>query len=209
MKLSVVDINGKKQEDQNFTSLERPVDAGVMHANYLLERYQRAAARQGSSSTKTKAEVSGGGCKPYRQKGTGHARRGSNRTPLRPGGGIVFGPKPRDFSFKMNRKVIKLSIKSILTAKQDKLRILKVAEDQLLKTSQMANFLKVNKIESGKKALFLLDFNEDLNLERAVRNLANVKIASPHYIPISVAADADLIVVSVAAYAILQEKVLS
>ena len=209
MKLSVVDIKGAKQESVDFSALERDLDSGLQHVNHLLDRYQKAVIRQGSSSTKTKAEVSGGGAKPYRQKGTGHARRGSNRTPLRPGGGIAFGPKPRSYAFKLNNKAVKLSVKSILTAKSDAIVILKDAESQVLKTAQMVKFLEAQKITTAQKALFVLDLNEDLLLERAVRNIANVKIATPNSIPVSVASEADLIVLSPASYAILKEKVFS
>lgn len=134
---------------------------------------QLANKRQGTQSTKTRAEVRGGGRKPWRQKGTGHARQGSIRSPQWKGGGVVFAPKPRDYSVRMNRKEKALAIKSALTSRvnADKFMVLDQFGFDEIKTKKMKevlNNLKVN------KALIVLD-KKDANVELSARNLPNVR----------------------------------
>lgn len=207
MKLNIIDINGKQTGTSEVVFLESTLDDGLIHGHYLLDKYQKSAVRAGTASTKTKGEVSGGGVKPYKQKGTGHARRGSNRTPLRVGGGIVFGPKPRSFKHKLNSKQIALALRSAFAAKQENMVVLDVPADSLIKTAVIAKVLAGLNISEGRRALFILDIN-DHNIELGARNLANISIAYPNKIPVSVLLNADKVLISQAALAVLKEKVL-
>ena len=143
-------------------------NAAVMHAaviNYL------ANQRQGTQSTLTRTEVSGGGKKPWRQKGTGHARQGSTRAPQWRHGGIVHAPKPRDYSYSLNKKVRKLALKSALSDKvlSGDLIVLDELKLETYKTKVVADCLKA--IGAGKKTLIVLDNNDAF----AVKSIANIK----------------------------------
>ncbi|MGN1317864.1 MAG: 50S ribosomal protein L4 [Lachnospirales bacterium] len=149
------------------------VNTHVMHqavVQYL------ANQRQGTQSTLTRAEVRGGGRKPWRQKGTGRARQGSIRSPQWTGGGVVFAPKPRDYSFKLNKKVKRLALKSALTTKVNDNKLVVVDEIALneIKTKEMANVLK--NINVGKALVVLEDDNKNAVL--SARNIPTVKTAS-------------------------------
>ena len=145
----------------------------VMHlavVNYL------ANQRQGTQSTKTRAEVRGGGRKPYRQKGTGRARQGSIRSPQWVGGGVVFAPKPRDYSFKLNKKVKRLALQSALSTKVAEGKIIVLDELTLaeVKTKEMAKVLE--NIKCG-NALIVMDGSNE-NVILSARNIPEVKTAS-------------------------------
>ncbi len=143
------------------------------HLVHMAVVSQLANKRQGTQSAKTRAEVRGGGRKPWRQKGTGHARQGSIRSPQWKGGGVVFAPKPRDYSFKMNRKERKLAIKSALTSRvnEEKFMVLDQFGFNEIKTKKMKEVLDNLKV---KKALIVLDKKDD-NVELSARNLPNVR----------------------------------
>ncbi|MDI9509873.1 MAG: 50S ribosomal protein L4 [Clostridiales bacterium] len=134
---------------------------------------QLANKRQGTQSTKTRAEVRGGGRKPWRQKGTGHARQGSIRSPQWKGGGVVFAPKPRDYSVRMNRKEKALAIKSALTSRvnADKFMVLDQFGFDEIKTKKMKEVLDNLKVT---RALIVLDKKDD-NVALSARNLPNVR----------------------------------
>ncbi len=143
-------------------------NAVVMHAavvNYL------ANQRQGTQSTLTRTEVSGGGKKPWRQKGTGHARQGSTRAPQWRHGGVVHAPKPRDYSYSLNKKVRRLALKSALSDKvlQGNLIVLDELKLEAYKTRVVADCLKA--IGAGKKTLIVLENNDAF----AVKSIANIK----------------------------------
>ncbi len=143
------------------------------HLVHMAVVSQLANKRQGTQSAKTRAEVSGGGRKPWRQKGTGHARQGSTRSPQWTGGGVVFAPKPRDYSFKMNRKEKALAIKSALTSRvnESKIFVLDELNFDEIKTKKMVavlNNLKVN------KALVVLGEKNDIVLNSA-KNIPTVR----------------------------------
>lgn len=149
------------------------VNEHVMHqavVQYL------ANQRQGTKSTKTRAEVRGGGRKPWRQKGTGRARQGSIRSPQWTGGGVVFAPKPRDFSFKLNKKVKRLALKSALTSKVNSNKFVVVDDIKLneIKTKEMINVLK--NINASKALVVLEEGNRNVVL--SARNIPDVKTAS-------------------------------
>jgi len=143
------------------------------HLVHMAVVQQLANKRQGTQSAKTRAEVSGGGRKPWRQKGTGHARQGSTRAPQWKGGGVVFAPKPRDYSFKMNKKEKALAIKSALTSRvnEAKFFVLDDLSFDAIKTKKMKAVLDNLKIQ---KALVILD-KKDENVLLSARNLPKVR----------------------------------
>ncbi len=134
-----------------------------------------ANQRQGTKGTKTRSEVRGGGRKPWRQKGTGRARQGSIRSPQWTGGGVVFAPKSRDYSFKLNKKVKRLALKSVLTSRvtENKLIVLDDLSFDSIKTKNMVNVVNNLKLT---KALFVID-NNDKNVILSARNIQNIKTA--------------------------------
>ena len=145
------------------------------HAVHMAVVQYLANNRQGTKSTKTRAEVRGGGRKPWRQKGTGRARQGSIRSPQWTGGGVVFAPKPRDFSFKLNKKLKRLALKSVLTDKvrNGNLVVLDEINFPEVKTKNMVGVCK--SLELG-KALFVMD-GSNKNVMLSARNIPTVKTA--------------------------------
>ena len=144
------------------------------HLVHMAVVRQLANKRQGTQKAKTRSEVSGGGRKPWRQKGTGHARQGSTRAPQWTGGGVVFAPVPRDYSFKMNKKERRIALKSALTTRvqENKLVVLDELKLDAIKTKDMQNVLNNLKVE---KAMVVTD-NE--NVIASARNIPNVITAS-------------------------------
>jgi large subunit ribosomal protein L4 len=141
---------------------------------YDVVKMQMAARRSGTASTKTRSDVSGGGKKPWRQKGTGRARAGTSRSPIWRGGGIVFGPHPRDYSFSVPKKVRKKALISVLSMKlkEDKMLILKDFPMEKISTKAFKNVVDLFGL---KKVLFVLD-QEDAVLLKSSRNIRNVKM---------------------------------
>ena len=172
-KTQVLNQKGEKVKDiilkDSVWNIE--VNEPVMHDAIVLAQ---ASLRQGTASTKTRSEVSGGGRKPYKQKGTGNARQGSTRSPQWPGGGIVFGPKPRKYDKKQNRKERRLALKSVLSSKFQEKELV-VVENLNLETAKTKDFNAMLKnLKVDKKALVVFaDDNENLFL--ASRN--NNKVA--------------------------------
>jgi len=155
------------------------------HAVHMAVIQHLANRRQGTKSTKTRAEVRGGGRKPWRQKGTGRARQGSTRSPQWTGGGVVFAPKPRDFSFKLNKKLKRLALKSVLTDKvqNDKLVVLDSLELSEIKTKAMANVCTSLGLDT---ALIVMDGSNgtNQNVVMSARNLPDVKTAGVNTISV-------------------------
>jgi large subunit ribosomal protein L4 len=178
-------------------------------ANDLLHRAvvrQLAHARQGTASTLTRAEVAGGGRKPYKQKGTGRARQGSIRTPLRPGGGVVFGPKPRSYELGMNRKERRLALRTALMARLDDLIVVKGFGSGLdtPKTREITAALGRFGIEAGTKVLLILDGASEA-VKLSVRNLEKVKLIAADQLNVFDLLHAGKLVVSEEALAKIQE----
>ena len=140
---------------------------------------QQAHSRQGTASTLTRSEVRGGGRKPYKQKGTGRARQGSIRTPLRPGGGITFGPKPRKYNLEMNRKERRLALRTALMSRISDAKIIKDFGSKLEvpKTSEILALLKRVGIDSDQKILIILQQPSEI-IKRSIRNLEKIKLIS-------------------------------
>jgi large subunit ribosomal protein L4 len=135
---------------------------------------QLANRRRGTASTKTRKEVSGGGKKPFRQKGTGRARQGSSRSPLQPGGGTVFGPHPRDYSYSVPKKVRRSALRSALTVRYTGLAM-KVLDKLELEAISTKNFNGIVRTFSLTKPLFVIDKKNEV-LEKSARNLPFVKV---------------------------------
>ena len=168
-----------------------------LHVMHLALRRQLNNARQGSASAKTRAEVSGGGRKPWKQKGTGRARAGSTRSPLFAGGGVSFGPKPRDYSFSMPQKARKLALKSALSAKLSRTIIVKDFSDITEpKTKLMMEAIKSLKAEG--KILIIADTKaaENKYLELSARNIPSVKLLLPSNLNVKDLIEADTVLLT-------------
>lgn len=177
------------------------------HTMYLAVRRELANGRAGTACAKTRAEVRGGGKKPYKQKGTGKARAGSTRSPLWKGGGVIFGPKPRDYSFRLNKKVRRNAICSALSASADKTLVVEnFAFLTSPKTSVMANFLASLGL-TGKKVLILADLKAANNqhLLLSARNIPKVKISLPLNLSVRVLLDVDAVVATQGALQLIEE----
>ena len=167
---------------------------------------QLAHARQGTASTLTRAEVAGGGRKPYKQKGTGRARQGSIRTPLRPGGGIVFGPKPRNYSLSLNRKERRLALRTALMSRVDDITVVKGFGDTLEapKTKEITAALQRLGIDSESRVLLVLDGASDA-VKLSVRNLERVKLIAADQLNVFDLLNAQKLVLNEGALAKIQE----
>ena len=163
-------------------------------------------ARQGTVATKTRSEVRGGGRKPWRQKGTGRARAGSSRSPLLPGGGTIFGPKPRDYSTKMNRKERRLALRTAFQSRSEDLVVVQDFTDQLSqpKTKEVLSAFTRWGIEQGAKVLVITSEKNE-TIYRSIRNVPTVKLISAHNLNIYDTLAADSIVVTAAALEKIQE----
>ena len=178
-----------------------------LHVMHLALRRQLNNGRAGNASTKTRAEVSGGGRKPWKQKGTGRARAGSIRSPLFAGGGVIFGPKPRDYSFSMPQKARRLALKSALSARIEQTVLVKdFSEIKEPKTKLMAETLKALKVEG--KILIIADVKaaENAYLELSARNLPNVKIILPSNLNVKDLLEADNVIITEAAINEITER---
>ena len=178
-----------------------------LHVMHMALRRQLNNARGGNACTKTRSEVSGGGRKPWKQKGTGRARAGSLRSPLFAGGGVIFGPKPRSYAFNMPQKARQLAIKSALSARSEQLVVVKdfstIAEP---KTKLMVSALKALNV-SG-KTLIVADVkaDENKNLELAARNIPSVKIILPSNLNVKDLLEADFVVMTESAVNDITER---
>lgn len=172
--VSVYNMEGKQVDTIELSDAVFGVEVNE-HLVHLAVKQQLAANRQGTQKAKTRSEVSGGGRKPYRQKGTGHARQGSTRAPQLTGGGVVFAPVPRDYTISMNKKEKRAALKSVLTSRvqENKLYVLDELKLGEIKTKDMKNVLDSLKVEG---ALVILNEN-DQNVILSARNLAGVKTA--------------------------------
>ena len=172
-KLQVVDQNNKKVGDIELAPEVFEVEIRPEILN-LVVRAQRAAKRAGTHATKNRALKTGGGRKPWRQKGTGRARAGSVRSPLWRGGATIFGPQPRDYSFKVNKKVRKLALQMALSSRvsEEKLTVVKSIDLEEIKTKAFAAVAET--LGMGKTLIVAKDADEKLTL--SARNLPHVKV---------------------------------
>lgn len=187
--------DGKQQGEVEVADSVFGINPNI-HVLHIAVRRELANGRAGTAKAKTRAEVRGGGRKPWRQKGTGRARAGSIRSPLWVGGGVIFGPQPRDFSFQLPKKVRVLAIRSSLSAAKSKIKV--VDDFSFLsgpKTKEVASLLN-NLGVYGKKVLMLVDYKapENQHLLLSARNIDKVKISLPHNLSVKDLLDAEAVV---------------
>lgn len=193
----VIDYKGNKVRE---VELDKDVfgltpNKGLMHTALMR---QLGNARSGSANTKTRSEVSGGGKKPWRQKGTGRARAGSIRSPLWEGGGVAFGPKPRDYSSKLNKKMRVLAVKSALSARSGNLVVVDNFDSiKDGKTKEFAQFIKSANL-ADKKVLLVLEYSNEHSVlvERSARNMEWVKIVHVANLNVKDLIEAETVLVS-------------
>ena len=177
--VSVLNMEGKEvgSMELNDAVFGVEINEHLVHQAVVL---QLANNRQGTQKAKTRSEVSGGGRKPWRQKGTGHARQGSTRAPQWTGGGVVFAPVPRDYSFKMNKREKRAALKSALTSRVEENKFIVIDEINFeeAKTKNFANILKNLDVS---KALVVLE-DDNKNAELSARNIADIKTAKTNTI---------------------------
>ena len=173
-KIQMLNMEGKSIQEVELKEDIFDVEVNE-HAVYLVVKNILANRRQGTQSAKTRAEVRGGGRKPWRQKGTGRARQGSIRSPQWKGGGVVFAPKPRDYSYTTPKKVKRLALRSVLTSKvqENELILVDALKLEEAKTKAMAQALKA--LNAAKKSLILVGEGNE-SVARAAKNIAGVKV---------------------------------
>ena len=174
-KLNVVDVNGKKVGDITLSDEIFGIEPNEFAVQAVVKNYL-ANQRQGTQSAKTRAEVRGGGRKPFRQKGTGRHRQGSSTDPSQVGGGVVFAPKPRSYRYSLNKKLKRLALKSALSAKVAGNELIVVDEFKFTepKTKEMVKVLE--NIKADKKALIVMAEKDD-NVVRSAHNIPGVRTA--------------------------------
>ncbi len=205
MKVDVVNIEGKKIKSVELPAkiFEAPVNTNLMHQAYVR---QIANARLGTHKTKTRSEVSGGGRKPWRQKGTGRARQGSIRAPQWVGGGRVHTPRPRDYSQKMPRKMRRAALRSALSVKASDEAILVLDEISLSepKTREMAQ-IKDKLAGESSMLLIIPEKNENYDMiHRAANNLPDLKLLMANYMNIRDLLSFDKVVIPLAALEVIE-----
>ena len=201
-KVSVYNIDGKEVGSIELNDALFGVEVNE-HLVHLAVVNQLANKRQGTQSAKTRSEVSGGGRKPWIQKGTGHARQGSTRAPQWTGGGVVFAPKPRDYSFKMNKKEKKIALLSALSSKVNDSKIVVLDSFNLdeIKTKKFAEVMNNIKVSN---ALFVIE-GENKNVVLSGRNIPTVKVSATNEINTYDVLKYDTLVVTKAAVEKLEE----
>ena len=200
--VSVYNIEGKEVGSLELNDAIFGVEINE-HLVHMAVVQQLANNRQGTQKAKTRSEVSGGGRKPWRQKGTGHARQGSTRAPQWTGGGVVCAPTPRDYSFKMNKKEKRAALKSALTSRvvDSKIVVLDEIKFNEIKTKNFANVMKNLKLD---KALMVIGDN-DANVILSARNIPDVKVSQPNTINVYDILKYDTLVVTKDAVAKIEE----
>jgi len=201
-KVAVYNMEGKEVDSLELNDAIFGVEVNE-HLVHMAVLQQLANNRQGTQKAKTRSEVRGGGRKPWRQKGTGHARQGSTRAPQWTGGGVVFAPVPRDYSFKINKKEKRAALKSALSSRVQENKLIVVDELKLdeIKTKKLAEVLKNLNVE---KALVVINDN-DQNIVMSARNIPTVKVAQTNTINVFDILKYSNVVVTKAAVATIEE----
>jgi large subunit ribosomal protein L4 len=201
-KVAVYNMEGKEVDSIELNDSIFGVEVNE-HLVHMAVLQQLANNRQGTQKAKTRSEVSGGGRKPWRQKGTGHARQGSTRSPQWTGGGVVFAPVPRDYSFKMNKKEKRAALKSVLTSKVEDEKFVVVDELKLdeIKTKKFVEVMKNLNVE---KALVVLDSMNE-NVIASAANIPTVKTVQTNELNVFDALKYDKVVVTKAAVETIEE----
>ena len=201
-KVAVLNMAGKEVEQIELNDAVFGVEINE-HLVHMAVLQQLANNRQGTQKAKTRSEVSGGGKKPYRQKGTGHARQGSTRAPHYTGGGVVFAPVPRDYSFKLNKKEKRAALKSALTSRvvENKFIVLDELKLDEIKTKKFVEVMNNLKVE---KALVVLN-DMDKNVIASAANIPTVKTAQTNELNVFDVLKYDTVVVTKTAVATIEE----
>jgi len=206
MSKQILSTNGEKLGEITLNEAVFGVEPNL-HVMHLALRRQLNNARQGNACCKTRAEVSGGGRKPWKQKGTGRARAGSTRSPLFAGGGVIFGPKPRNYDLAMPQKARKLALRSALSARESQLVIVKdfsaISEP---KTKLLTSSLK--SLEVSGKVLLIADLKaeENKNLSLAGRNIPTLKMILPSNLNVKDLLEADFVIMTESALNEITER---
>ena len=202
-KLSVLDMTGKKVSDIELKDSIFSIEPN-MSAMHLVVVSYLANQRQGTQSTKTRSEVSGGGKKPWRQKGTGRARQGSTRSPQWYHGGIALGPKPRTYGIDVNKKVRRLAMKSALSSKvaADEMIVLDSVNLDAIKTKEIAKMFEA--IKAQKKVLVVLPENNEV-IYKSTRNIEGAKVSTVNTLNVYDILNAETLVVDQAAIKMIEE----
>ena len=198
-------VKAKKINNKKIDMLS--IKGTNIHVMHLALKRQLNNARQGSANAKTRAEVSGGGRKPWKQKGTGRARAGSLRSPLFAGGGVIFGPKPRSYETSIPKKARQLALRSALSARFENLIV--VDDFSALKEAKTKEMVKIlSDIKAQGKILIIADFKSDknVNLELSARNLPNVKLLLPTNLSVKDLIEADCVVIEQDAIKVITER---
>ena len=201
-KVSVYNMEGKEVDTMELNDSVFGVEVNE-HLVHMAVVQQLANNRQGTQKAKTRSEVSGGGRKPWRQKGTGHARQGSTRAPQWTGGGVVFAPTPRDYSFKLNKKEKRAALKSALTSRVQGGKFI-VVDELKFEEIKTKNFVQVMNNLKVDKALVVLN-EKDANVEMSARNIPDVKMALTNTINVYDILKYNTVVVTKAAAETIQE----
>ena len=201
-KATVYNMTGKKVGDVELSEAIFGIEPNTYVVHAVVKNHL-ANCRQGTQSTLTRAEVSGGGKKPWRQKGTGRARQGSTRAPQWTHGGVVFAPKPRDYSYSLNKKVKRLALKSALSAKAAEGNVLVVDDMKLdaIKTRDIQKFLDA--VGSKKAVLVTPEVRE--NVYKSARNIPGVSTTTATILSVYDIVNANQIIVDKAALAVIEE----
>ncbi|WP_413678656.1 50S ribosomal protein L4 [Prochlorococcus sp. MIT 0916] len=202
---TVLDWQGKETGESSIDLkiAKESSAADLLHRAVLR---QQAHSRQGTASSLTRSEVRGGGRKPYKQKGTGRARQGSIRTPLRPGGGVIFGPKPRKYNLEMNRKERRLALRTALMSRISDAKIIKDfgLKLEIPKTSEIVALIKRVGIDSDGKILIILNKPSE-TIKRSIRNLEKIKLISADQLNVFDLLNADSLVIGEDALSTIKE----
>lgn len=204
--VSILSTDGKQVGQISLDEKVFGVEPNI-HVMHMAVRRQLNNGRQGSACAKTRAEVSGGGKKPWKQKGTGRARAGSTRSPLFEGGGVIFGPKPRDYGFQMPQKARRLALRSALSARVENTVLVKdFSQITEPKTKLMTQALKALNVTG--KVLVVADTKaaENAHLELAARNLPSVKVILPANLNVKDLLEADSVILTEAAVNEITER---
>ena len=201
-KVAVYNMEGKEVDTIELNDAIFGVEVNE-HLVHMAVLQQLANNRQGTQKAKTRSEVRGGGRKPWRQKGTGHARQGSTRSPQWTGGGVVFAPVPRDYSFKLNKKEKRAALKSALTSRvaENKFVVVDELKFDEIKTKKFAEVLKNLQVE---KALVVLN-DMDKNVIKSAANIPTVKTAQTNELNVFDVLKYDTVVVTKSAVATIEE----
>lgn len=206
IKIPVIDVNGKKLDDFELSFQETTPEQLNARVHQLV-KWQDRQNHQFLASTKTRAEVRGGGAKPYKQKGTGRARRGSQRTPLRVGGGVVFGPKFRDPNFSINKQELKLAYQALIMAVASRIVVVKMPADLVVRTGPFVSGVVKGLRSKDSHISFVLGPEED-GVFRGVRNIANSDINFANEISVNSLLKAEHVITTEAGFQWVKERIL-